>query len=154
MFTYFQSFFKYFSIITYVKLTSWTIYVALCILIFLVLFIMITVLIMVQLASSRLNRDTLSPKSLVYTTIKLFLALSTTFLFIPINELLISVFSCHLKNNEEVNNIFEDVKCWTIAHIIIGIINSITLVTFLTISYITALIYFESSITTSTSISK
>lgn len=79
----------------------------------------------------------------------------TTFLFIPILEILLSVFAC-VENNQgnQVHYIFAEIPCWKGTHLMIMIINCLTLIIFLLFTVVAVLLFFESSITSNSCNSK
>ena len=74
--------------------------------------------------------------------------LFSTFLFVPILEILFSVFAC-ITNNQgnHVHYIFTEIVCWQGTHIMLVAINTITLIMFLIFTTVAVLLFFESSIT-------
>lgn len=92
--------------------------------------------------------------SWIFEPIRVIFSLMTTMMFIPIVEFLVCVFVCQQYNDKNTNFLYKDIECWGGAHLAIVILNAFNLIIYLVISFTTITLYFESSITTSSCISK
>ncbi len=93
--------------------------------------------------------------SWIMEPIRWIITLFSTFLFIPILEILLSVFAC-VSNGQgnQVHFIFTEIPCWEGTHLMIIIINSFVLIWFLSFAIVAVLLFFESSITSNSCNSK
>jgi len=93
--------------------------------------------------------------SWIMEPIRWIILLFSTFFFVPILEILFSVFAC-ISNRQglSVHYIFTEVPCWAGTHLLIVVINSLVLILFLAFTVVAVLLFFESSITSNSCNSK
>lgn len=139
---------------TYIEFLSWSTYVVICVIIYLIIIFILGSFGLFLMFLGKKNKNLTNYSSWVFQPIRFILSLMTTIFFIPILEIFLNVYSCVNKSGIQVNSIFEETVCWETNHLVLSIINGIFLFLFLLISFINMTLYFESSITSSTCISK
>lgn len=155
IFIYVQYFFEYFSFLTYIRFTTWNVYLVFCFFAFFLNIFVYSTFFLFLFSLGKKSKNLTSYTSWVLEPVRWIITLFSTFLFIPMLEILFSVFACVSNSeNQKVHYIFTEINCWEATHLVISVINALSLLLFLVFIVIAVLLYFESSITSNGCISK